>query len=75
MTVGRDRVRQPQLAHDHETGAVGEREVLIAILKEQMVSLFKTVGVYAFPAKPRASLDLLPPGASRVEAESKSDQR
>lgn len=34
VPIGREGLPQAKLAHDHEAGAVGEREPLVAILKE-----------------------------------------
>jgi hypothetical protein len=64
MTVRGYRVRQPDFAHDRETGAIGEREALVAILKEQLTRLFEARTVDAFPAEPRTLIDLFPPTLS-----------
>jgi hypothetical protein len=34
VPVDRERMRQPELAHHHEAGAIGKRELLIAVLKK-----------------------------------------
>ena len=61
MTIRGERMREPKLAHDREAGAIGEREVLVAILKKQRAGFLEAIAVDAFPAESRASVDLSPP--------------
>ena len=73
MTVGRERVCQSDLAHDREARAIGQREILVAILKEQLACSLEAVAVDAFPPDPLASIDLTPPGIGSIETKSKPD--
>src|SRR5712692_6752284 len=75
MTVGRHCLCQPRLAHGHEARAIGEREVLVAKLEEQLTRLLEPIAADALPAEPRAAIDLLPPVFSSAQAESESKQR
>jgi len=75
MTVRGERVRQPDLAHDHEARAIGEREISVTVLEEQLTSLLEPVAVDALPAVARASIDLPPPRLCGARAESEAKER
>ena len=64
-----------KLAHDHEAGAVGEREVLVPIVEEQVARLVESFAVHALPAEPRALVDLAPPQIGRLEPQPEAEQR
>src|SRR5713101_5149573 len=75
MTVGCESVSQSDLAHDHEARAIGEREVFVAIVEEQLTGLLKPVAVDALPSESRASIDLLPPRLSGAQPEAEPKER
>ena len=49
--------------------------MVVAIVEEQLVRSLEALGVYAFPAKARASVDLLPPGLGGLKTEVEPNQR
>ena len=75
MAIRCDGVGQPSFPHDDEARAVGKRELFVTVLKEQPSRLLKSVAVDALPAKPGASVDLLPPAFRSVQAETDSKKR
>jgi hypothetical protein len=77
VTVSCECVRQPELTHRHTARAVGEGEVFVAVLEEQLAGFLEPIAVDAFPPEPRAPIDLLPPpfGSHQAEPEPKQRQR
>ena len=74
MPVRRDGVCQAGFPHDHEARAISEREVFVAILKEQLPRALKSVAVDTLPAKPGTSVDLFPPAFGGAQAETQSNK-
>ncbi len=72
MTIRRDHLCQSDIAHHHETRAIGEREVFVAILKEQVPRFLEPVAVDPLPSEAGSSIDLVPPRLGGVQSESKS---
>jgi hypothetical protein len=75
VTIGGDHRRQPKLAHDRDARAVRERQVLIAVLEEQVSRSFEPIVIDPLPPQPGASVDLAPPRIRGSETQAKSDQR
>ena len=75
VVIGGDHRRQPQLPHDCDARAVGERQVLVAILEEEVSRPFETIVVNPLPPQPSAPIDLMPPRARGSETQAISNQR
>ena len=75
VTIRSDHGRQPQLAHDREAGAVGERKVPIAILEKEVPRSSETIGVDTLPSQPGAAINLPPPCVRSCEPETDLNQR
>src|SRR5437867_3864552 len=77
MTVRRDRVCQSDFSHDDEARAIGEREILVVVLKKQVTCLFESLAVDSLPAEPGALINLLPQPlrSGQTEAESNEGER
>ena len=75
VSIYREDVRQPERTHRGNTCAIGERQVFVAILKEQIAGTVEPAALDAFPPQPRTSVNLLPPGAGRIDPQPKPYQR
>ena len=74
MVVGGQNLAQPEFAHHNETGAIGERKVLVVVTKEKAAGFFGPSGRDGFPANTRAAVDLPPPRFGGRVAEPEADE-
>src|SRR5690242_12604215 len=75
MAIGGHHGRQLQLAHNGDARTLRERQVLVAVLAEEIPRPFETLGFDALPSQPSAPVDLLPPRVRGSETQAKSNQR
>jgi hypothetical protein len=74
VTIGGNHGGQPQLTHHRKAGAVGERQVLITIVEEEIPRSFETIVLDTLPSQPGAAIDLLPPCVRGRKPEAKPKQ-
>jgi len=66
MVIRGDDGSEFQFTHDRNAGAVGEGEVLVAVLKEKRSRAFEAIGFDPLPSQSAATVDLLPPDSRHL---------